>query len=179
MNTSILFFNIHPPSFYCFYKFLGKIVSQLEFKKRDNYTRCMSSAVYSLAMREHSRSEIRNKLKRKEYSGDVDLDALLDILEEKDYLNEERFTESFIRYRIARGQGAVKIVNDLKIRGVSSYLINRSIQEADVDWLVVATEQREKKFGEGQPIDIKGKARQVRFLAGRGFPFGIIYSVVD
>lgn len=172
----MLFINIHPP---CFYKFLGEIVSQLGFKVRDNYTRCMNSAVYSLAMREHSRFEIRNKLKRKEYSSGVDLDVLLDKLEEKDYLNEERFTESFIRYRVARGQGLVKIVNDLKIRGISSFLINRSIQKAGIDWLIVAAEQREKKFGEGQPIDIKGKARQVRFLSGRGFPSSVIYSVVS
>jgi len=170
---------IYTPLFLLFYKFLGEILSQLAFNKRDNYTRCMNSAVYLLAMREHSRSEIRNKLKRKECSDNVDLDALLDKLEEKDYLNEERFTESFIRYRVSRGQGSIKIVNELKIRGISSYLINRSIQKLEIDWEQVAIEQREKKFGDGQPIDIREKARQVRFLSGRGFPFRIIYSVVD
>jgi len=153
-------------------------MSKLGFSKRDNKSRCMNSAIYSLAMREHSRKELFDKLKRKDFSENVDLDALLDELEENNYLNEERFVESYIRSRIARGQGAVKIINDLRQRGITTLLINNAMQEADVDWFVLASEQREKKFGENKPVDFKEKAKQMRFLSSRGFSAEVIRAVV-
>ncbi|KAG1707541.1 Regulatory protein RecX [Nymphon striatum] len=98
-------------------------------------------------MREHSRQEIYLKLSRKEYVTDVDLDALLDELEENNYLSDERFAESFIRYRASRGQGSVKIINELRLRGVKQSIIISAMQEADIDWFALAIEQYEKKFG--------------------------------
>jgi len=149
-----------------------------EFSKKDNYSRCMNSAIYSLAMREHSRQEIYNKLKTKVVSEGVDLDALLDELEQNNYLNDERFTESFIRSRAGRGQGALKISNELRQRGISTALIAPAMQAANIDWFELASEQREKKFGGNQPKDFKEKARQMRFLSGRGFDSEIVRAVV-
>ena len=144
-------------------------MSELGFSKQSNYLRCKNSAIYSLAMREHSRNELYKKISQKEYSEDVDLNKLLDELEESDYLSDQRFTESFIRYRISRGQGKVKIINDLKMRGVSTSLIIQSIQQADVDWDLLASQLREKKYGENIPDDYKEKVKQMRFLSSRGF----------
>jgi len=153
-------------------------MSKLGFSKRDNYTRCMNSAIYSLAMREHSRQEIKNKLAKKVFSENVDFEKLLDQLEENNYLNEERFTESFIRYRSGRGQGFVKIANELRQRGINTSLINNAMQEANIDWYQLAKEQREKKFGKTKPFDFKEKARQMRFLSGRGFDAEVIRVIV-
>ncbi len=152
--------------------------SKLGFSKRDNYSRCKNSAIYSLAMREHSRKEIRNKLALKEYVEGVDVDKLLDELEESNYLNEERFVESFIRYRSGRGQGFMKISNDLRQRGITASLINTAMQEANLDWFQLAKMQREKKFGKTKAIDFKEKTRQMRFLYGRGFDSEVIRTIV-
>lgn len=152
--------------------------SKLGFSKRDNYSRCKNSAIYSLAMREHSRKEIRNKLALKEYVEGVDVDKLLDELEECNYLNEDRFVESFIRYRSGRGQGFIKISNDLRQRGINASVINIAMQEANLDWFQLAKVQREKKFGKIKPIDFKEKARQMRFLSGRGFDSEVIRTIV-
>jgi len=80
-------------------------MSKLGFSTRDNHARCKNSAIYSLAMREHSRLELHNKLQKKDYADGVDINKLLDELEENDYLNEERFAESYIRHRASRGFG--------------------------------------------------------------------------
>jgi regulatory protein len=152
--------------------------SKLGFTKRDNHTRCKSSAIYSLAMREHSRLEIKNKLKKKDYVEGVDLEKLLDELEESNYLNEERFVESFIRYRSGRGQGFIKISNELRQRGIKASMIQSAMQEAEIDWFQLAKEQREKKFGLKKPKDFKEKARQMRFLFGRGFETETIRQVL-
>ncbi len=154
-------------------------MNNLGFSKKDNYSRCKNSAIYSLAMREHSRQEILNKLKRKEFSKEVDLNKLLDELEGKDYLSDQRFAESFIRYQSGRGQGSLKISNELKKRGVNTTLINTSLHEADVDWYQLAKEQYTKKFGDEKPENFKEKAKQMRFLSGRGFDFEIIRWLVD
>ncbi len=130
-------------------------------------------------MREHSRKELYKKLKLKEYSVDVDLNKLLDELEVSDYLSDQRFAESFIRYRIARGQGKVKIVNELKSRGVSTILIDTSLQQSDTDWFALASKLREKKFGEIIPVDYKEKTKQMRFLSGRGFDSEMIRHAIS
>ena len=153
-------------------------MSKLTFSKKDNYSRCMNSAIYSLAMREHSRQEIYKKISRKEFSEGVDINLLLDELEENNYLNEQRFTESFIRSRAQRGQGLLKISNELRQRGINSELINQGLSELDIDWYKLASEQRMKKFGENIPEDYKEKARQMRFLSGRGFDSEIIRSII-
>lgn len=153
-------------------------MSRLGFSKRDDYSRCKNSAIYSLAMREHSRQELKNKLIKKEYAVDVDLDKLLDELESNDYLSDQRFTESFIRYRVSRGQGLVKVKNDLKQRGVKSSLITNALKEAEIDWFKLALELRIKKYGEKHPENYKEKAKQMRFLLSRGFDFEMIsYSL--
>ena len=149
-------------------------MTKLAFAEKDNYARCINSAIYSLAMREHSRQEIYNKLCRKDFSENVDLNKLLDELEANNYLNEERFTESFIRSRSQRGQGTLKIINELRKRGIKPELINRCMAESGIDWLSLAKEQRKKKFGNAMPLDFKEKTRQMRFLSARGFDADII-----
>ena len=154
-------------------------MSKLGFSKRDNASRCKNSAISSLAMREHSRHELKNKLLKKEYVEGVDLEKLLDELEASDYLSDKRFAESFIRYRVSRGQGKIKIIAELKQRGVNTSLINASLQESDVDWFALAKQIRERKFGEIVPLEYKQKSKQMRFLLGRGFDSEMIRYAVE
>ncbi len=154
-------------------------MSKLGFSKSDNATRCKNSAIYSLAMREHSRHELKNKLLTKDFSENVDLEKILDALEKSDYQSDQRFTESFIRYRVSRGQGKVKIINELKLRGVNQFMIGRAIQQSNINWLELAVDIRVKKFGEIIPSDFKEKAKQMRFLAGRGFDTEMIKHAVS
>ena len=154
-------------------------MSKLGFTKRDNYTRCKNSAIYSLAMREHSRKELHQKLQKKEYVEGVDIDQLLNELEKSNYLCEERFTESFIRYRVSRGQGSMKISSELNNRGITTLMISRALAVAEVDWFKIAKDQLEKKFGKSKSADYKEKAKRMRFLSMRGFTSDVIRSIVN
>ena len=157
---------------------MGFSVGKLAFTKKDNYTRCLNSAVYSLAMREHSRLELFNKLKVKVFSEGVNLDDLLDELSEKNYLNEERFAECFVRSRVNRGQGRLKITNELQRKGISQSLIQQSMTKNEIDWYEIAAVQIEKKYGTTQPEDYKEKTKRMRFLSSRGFDTYIIRDIV-
>ncbi len=153
-------------------------MSKLGFKTKDNYSRCKNSAIYSLAMREHSRLELRNKLLKKEYVDGVDIDKLLNELEENNYLNEDRFIESYIRHRASRGFGPIKISCELQNRGIKTVLIGTAINEAEVDWYKSAKEQIEKKFRKTKPKDFNEKAKRMRFLSTKGFSNEIIKRVL-
>ncbi len=145
----------------------------------DDRTQCLQAAIRLLSRREHSRKELANKLRSKTYFENTYIDEILDELESSNYLDDQRFTESFVRYRISRGQGPQKIQHELSQKGVNYTLIEQAIQKADVDWLDLAKQQREKRFGVEFPNDYKEQAKQSRFLAGRGFFSDTIRSIFN
>ena len=127
-------------------------------------------AIRLLSQREHSRQELATKISRKQDELTTDgLNTLLDSLEQSGYLDDQRFTEMFVRSSIARGHGPMKITYALRDKGVDESLVRELLDSSDTDWLGQACYQREKKFGEEITKDFKERARQSRFLAGRGY----------
>jgi regulatory protein len=165
-------------------------------------------ALQWLSQREHSRIELRRKLLRQaraeaqvaaressagslcdpaadgssESPGDgsdleslaLEVDALLDWLQAHKYLSDERFVESRVHARSARF-GNLRIRQELQQHGLcldpeASANLAQSERER-------AREVRQRKFGDSAatPSD---RARQARFLAGRGFSAEVIWQVM-
>lgn len=140
---------------------------------------CKAIALRLLASREHSRYELQQKLQQR-CAGAADvIPSLLDKLQEMGYLNDARYAEAFIRTGVARGRGEQRIVYELRQQGISDTLITQALATADVDWFALAREQRRKKFGREIPVDYKERARQARFLAGRGFAMDSIQAAFN
>lgn len=125
-------------------------------------------AVRLLALREHSRSELRRKLLQRQYPESLIADTL-ELLEQRGYLDNHRFAEAFIRERIGKGHGPLRITADLRQRGVEDGTIRALLAAADVDWIEQAAAARQRRFGEALPAGRTEWGRQGRFLAGRGF----------
>ena len=124
-------------------------------------------AVSLLARRDHARRELETKLRSK--VGDHPaLAAVIEWCEEHGFIDDRRFAGFFVRSRIDRGQGVLRIRQELQQRGVASELIEFALQETEVDWFALAREVRARRFRQ-YPQDQKEKARQLRFLQGRGF----------
>jgi len=121
-----------------------------------------------LARREHSRKELRDKLLRTCDDEDL-IEELLEKLSAEGLQSDARFTESFILQRISKGQGPLKIRQDLSQRGIDQDLIEQYLNAASINWLAAAEAARSKKFGDVLPADYQVKAKQSRFLYGRGF----------
>ena len=119
-----------------------------------------------LARREHSRSELSDKLAARSFDPDVIRDVL-DALEREGLLSSGRFAENFIASRHARGQGPVRIARELSERGVEPPA--DWLDDPRYDWNRLARDVRRKKFGDTLPAAFKEKARQARFLEYRGF----------
>ena len=124
-------------------------------------------AVSLLARRDHALRELETKLRSK--VGDHPaLAAVIEWCEEHGFIDDRRFAGFFVRSRIDRGQGVLRIRQELQQRGVASELIESALQDTEVDWFALAREVRTRRFRQ-YPQDQKEKARQLRFLQGRGF----------
>jgi regulatory protein len=102
----------------------------------------------------------------------------LDKISDEGLQSDERFTESFIQHRINKGQGPIKILQELRQRGIDSNLIENVLESESIDWLSVAEQVRVKKYGESIPGDYQKKAKQSRFLYSRGFNSDVINQLL-
>ena len=121
-----------------------------------------------LSRREHSYRELFDKLKLRDFDTD-DITLALDKLQSENLLNDERFTESYVHYRMQKGFGPLRIKKELSDKGVDSELIQNQIAKYDAVWFELMEKQRNRKFGEEIPADYKEKMKQARFLQNKGF----------
>lgn len=129
---------------------------------------CQRSALDLLARREHSRRELTRKLGARGFATDVVV-AVLDALERSGALADSRFTDTFVRSRVAKGQGPQRIRAELAQRGIADSAADEVLSSADVDWRATIRAVRRKRFGPDLPRDYTERARQARFLQYRGF----------
>ena len=95
---------------------------------------CTRIAVELLARREHSRRELARKLGARGFPAELVLRVLAE-LERTGALANARFTDSFVRSRIAKGQGPQRIRAELTQRGIDDAAADEGLRAADVDWL--------------------------------------------
>jgi regulatory protein len=135
-------------------------------------------ALQWLAQREQSRVELRRKLLRQaradlasdeheERLANVaeQVDAVLDWLEANGYLSAERFVESRVHARAAR-YGNLRIRQELQQHQLG--LSGELAQTLGASEIARAQTVRTRRFAE-LPRDATERARQARFLIGRGF----------
>lgn len=123
-------------------------------------------ALALLARREHSRAELTRKLQDAGYTLEA-LTPLLDAFEAQNWLSDRRFAESYVADHRAR-DGSVKLAHALRQRGVADTLIEAVLDDNRDSEPERARAVWQKKFGQPQ-ADATERARQQRFLQGRGF----------
>jgi len=128
-------------------------------------------AIRLLARREYSRAELAGRLAAKHHDAER-VQQALDALEVDGLQSDARFAESFVRSRLARGQGPMKVRAGLNERGVDRELARTALDaaQAETDWQALACEVLAKRF-DGPGTTPRERARRERFLAGRGFDF--------
>jgi regulatory protein len=145
-------------------------------------------ALQWLSQRENSRIELRRKLMRAARLRDeaaaaetkpaeraAEVEALLDWLTEHRYLNEARFVESRVHARAARF-GQRRIAHELSQHGTS--LDADTAERLRASEFTRAQTLWARRFGAEPAADAAVRARQMRFLAGRGFASDVIRRVV-
>lgn len=126
------------------------------------------AALRLLVRREHSCVELRRKLLQRSYAPEL-VEQVLQQLLAQDLLSELRFTESYVRARANKGYGPLRIIEELRQRGVDEELIVTQIDSLTEQWLHNISKVRQKRFGTHIPKDFTERAREMRFLQYRGF----------
>lgn len=130
-------------------------------------------AIQLLARREYSRAELERKLQQKSFAPE-EIDTCLDLLAEQALQSDSRFAESFVRSRILRGQGIIRIKGELRQRGVDQHItqaaLTHVVEREAVDWCELASETLARRFSSPGESP-KERAKRERFLATRGFDF--------
>ena len=123
-------------------------------------------ALRLLSGREHSRAELERKLKSFE-EAPGELAAVLDELQAKDFISQQRVIESVIHRRSAK-LGTARIRQELQSKGLDKESVLDAVASLQPTELARARELWRRKFGE-PATDSKERGKQMRFLAARGF----------
>ena len=129
-----------------------------------------------LSGREHSRTELERKLQRYEEEPGT-LALALDDLQAKGFISEQRVVASVVNRRAAKF-GLSRIRQELQEKGLAPELVAEAVSGLRTTELARAREVWQKKFGKS-PQDAAERARQMRFLASRGFGGDTIHRVVS
>lgn len=122
-----------------------------------------------LALRDHSRMELRQKLVRKGFETHI-VDRLLVSLEDAGLLDDARFAEQFVRsQREAKGKSLSAITRALRDKGVSDDDARTAVEELGDDFPLALAAARKKVAGTRGLAHEARLRRTLALLARRGF----------
>ncbi len=109
-------------------------------------------------------------------NGPEALDATPDELEqvvawctENRYLDDNCFVGQFIASRSRKRHGPARIRRELSQKGIARQVADQAMRECDIDWVSLAVEQAQRKYGEPLPSAFTEKVKLQRFLLYRGY----------
>ena len=132
-------------------------------------------ALRLLSGREHSRAELERKLAAHEQEPGQ-LARVLDELQARDFINEQRVVESVLHRRSGK-LGALRIRQELQSKGLDSEKVQQAVAQLKSSELVRAREVWARKF-DALPADAAERGKQARFLSARGFDGEVIRRVL-
>lgn len=128
------------------------------------------------AYQERSHKEVRTKLLELGSRGS-ELEEMIAHLIEHDFLDEERFASAFARGKFKlKMWGRKKIVKELKAKGVSDYLLKKSLKAIDFnEYYDTVRNLMIKKFSELENEHYLVKKKKVyHYLMSKGYEHSII-----
>lgn len=104
---------------------------------------------------------------------------MLDELAAKGFISEARVVESVLHRRAGR-LGAGRVLQELRDKGIGSEALAEAAENLRATELERAREVWRKKFGAtvSEAVEPAERARQMRFLAARGFSAEVVRRVI-
>ena len=132
-------------------------------------------ALKYLAAREHSRVELRRKLAPHAESAEQ-IEQVLDELESRQFLSAERFAQSVAHRRGGR-YGVARVQAELAQHQLPADVLTDTLQTLRETECTRAQALWLKRFGQVAQDPVE-RAKQMRFLLGRGFSSDVARSVL-
>ena len=125
------------------------------------------------------KKEIYAKLDALELA-DNDRNFIIDFLQNEGYINDERYSRSFVKGKLnLKKWGINKIKLSLITKGIDREIIDEVLSEIDQDSykeeLIKLLEN--KKINESDPY--KRKAKLIRYAVGKGYSLSMVMEIVN
>lgn len=121
-----------------------------------------------LARREHSRRELLDKLALRGYR-QAEVEPVIAEIAERNWQNDERYAECFVRQRLEKGYGPLRIRYELQQRGIADVDIDTLAEDSAGGWLNVLLAVYQNKYDHQSPVSQADWLKRSRFLQQRGF----------
>lgn len=102
-------------------------------KDYEQVTRAYNKALKLLTVKDYTYSQMKKKLMDNGDYDDTQLDATLELLQEKNLINDEAYTLNYLKRCMRLGIGLNKAIYNLRNYGISSEIIDRCLEENDND----------------------------------------------
>ncbi len=137
----------------------------------------MDAAVRLLAPRQHTEAELRRKLAKREFDGDI-IDAVLAECRERQYVDDPATARFYLAELIRKDYGVNRVRQAMRGKGFDDGLIEEVAGEyaGSEDEFAAARKALEKKRPalERESNSRKRREKTYRFLAGKGFTGEVI-----
>jgi regulatory protein len=122
-----------------------------------------------LARREHSKRELIIKLRARGCPEKI-ITQVVDQLAAEGMQSNARFAESFVRSRVDRGRGPLRIRAEMMERGLEDEEIDEALLQHEDGWRDLALEVYNKRYSENMTAeDFEERAKRSAFMQRRGF----------
>lgn len=133
------------------------------------------------AYQDRCHSEVRTRLLEHQVYGH-DLENILAQLITENYLNEERFAQSYVRGKFyLKKWGKIKILQQLKFKDISPYCIKKGMLEIDEDDYYTTAknlaEAKKKELRQNNRYEVRNKI--TRYLHQKGYEYDLIKEVIE
>ncbi|MGH9423717.1 MAG: regulatory protein RecX [Thermoanaerobaculia bacterium] len=152
----------------------------------DETDRCYLSALRILNVRFNSEAELRRKLAAKQFDRDV-IDGTLDRLRREKWLDDERFAAAFVRMRVRKGTGRIRIRRELTAAGVSDEIASAALaangdagreQESLVALCTKKIAIIARRHGTEYVRSDQGRKKLVAYLLNQGYEMAAVLDTI-
>lgn len=129
-----------------------------------------------LARREHSQKEIVQKLQLRGFQVQEVEPVLADFVK-RNWQDDVRYTDSFVRQRLSSGYGPMRIHYDLQQRGIQNVDLDALADQYVEGWQQLLYTVYQSKFDDQTVLSQKEWLKRCRFLLQRGFSHDMINAL--
>lgn len=143
----------------------GKTFDREQFdalKDLEQVSRAYNKALKYLTVKDYTYHQMRQKLMDKGDYDDTQLDATLDLLCEKNLINDELYSINYLKRCSRLGIGLNKAIYNLRNYGVESEVIDRCLEELDDDEYQAATHLIDNYFKRNNSNSFKNIQKRIK-----------------
>lgn len=143
----------------------GKIFNREEFdalKDLEQISRAYNKALKYLTVKDYTYSQMKKKLMDIGDFDDTQLDATLDLLCEKNLINDELYAINYLKRCTRLGIGLNKAIYNLRSYGIDSELIDNCIEELNDDEYMAATHLIDNYFKKNYSNSYKNMQKKIK-----------------